>query len=125
MPGGGSGVGGERERERAAARGAHVRALQPLPGRCPAVKMSSAAGSAALPPGSATRALHVELPSQQVRPASGERRPSAWWGGCPEAKGGLLPEVWGCLEVKEGVLCGERGALRCREVLSGVWGALR
>ncbi|XP_042685807.1 UV radiation resistance-associated gene protein-like isoform X2 [Centrocercus urophasianus] len=29
--------------------------------------MSSAAGPAALPPGSATRALHVELPSQQRR----------------------------------------------------------
>uniref|UniRef100_A0A8C5TS48 UV radiation resistance associated n=2 Tax=Malurus cyaneus samueli TaxID=2593467 RepID=A0A8C5TS48_9PASS len=35
--------------------------------RGPYVRMSSAAGTAALPPGSAARALHVELPSQQRR----------------------------------------------------------
>ncbi|NXV42331.1 UVRAG protein, partial [Uria aalge] len=50
--------------------------------------MSSAAGPAALPPGSATRALHVELPSQQVRRAAGKE------GGLEAALnlGGVLPD---------------------------------
>lgn len=44
--------------------------------------------AAALPPGSAARALHVELPSQQVTlRARGARKGIPWAAGCPRASG--------------------------------------
>lgn len=44
--------------------------------------------AAALPPGSAARALHVELPSQQVTlRARSARKGNPWAAGCPRASG--------------------------------------